>query len=167
MKGLQLYDVSFSGLKLGKHSFEFLIEQTFFDLFEVEIDFTNTQVKVELELTKKTTFMEAVFKIKGTVEVICDHSGEEYIQKIKNKMPLLIKFGEEYNDFDDEILILPHAEHQFNCAQDIYEGIRLATPMKRVKPKYKREHTYTQDTSNTPITDPRWEKLNNIKNKLK
>ena len=35
------YDIAFTGLKNGKHEFDFIITQAFFDLFETEKEFTN------------------------------------------------------------------------------------------------------------------------------
>ena len=49
-------------------------------------------------------------------------------------MDLVVKFGEAYNDEDDEILIIPFGEHQINVAQYIYEMLVLAVPQKRVHP---------------------------------
>ena len=39
-----------------------------------------------------------------------------------------------YNDDNEEILILPHGEHELNVAQYIYEMIVLAMPIKKVHP---------------------------------
>jgi len=30
---------------------------------------------------------------------------------VKHEAALVVKFGQEYNDEDDEILVLPHGEH--------------------------------------------------------
>ena len=38
------YDISFSGLKQGKHEFEFCVDQRFFDLFEAEEEFENAKI---------------------------------------------------------------------------------------------------------------------------
>jgi uncharacterized metal-binding protein YceD (DUF177 family) len=66
--------------------------------------------------------------------VDCDLTGESYDQPIDSNLKLVVKFGEEYNDEDDEILIIPHGGHQFNIAQYIYEMLVLAVPQKRVHP---------------------------------
>ena len=39
-----------------------------------------------------------------------------------------------YNDDDDEILIIPHREHQVNIGQYVYEMIVLSVPSKRIHP---------------------------------
>ena len=44
------------------------------------------------------------------------------------------KFGEEYNDENIDILIVPHGEYEVNIQQYIYETIVLAIPSKLVHP---------------------------------
>ena len=39
---------------------------------------------------------------------------------------LIVKFWEVYNDENEELLILPHGEYEFNIAQYIYETIILS-----------------------------------------
>ena len=51
--------------------------------------------------------MELEMKAKGTVNVNCDLTSEPYDQKIKADLELVVKFGDEYNDDNDEILIIP------------------------------------------------------------
>lgn len=56
MDKLRNYDVSFSGLKNGKHEFKFEIDKTFFQLFDTEQEFTNPRIEVNVLLDKHTTF---------------------------------------------------------------------------------------------------------------
>ncbi|HAI44585.1 MAG TPA: hypothetical protein DCM40_44050, partial [Maribacter sp.] len=72
------------------------------------------------------TMMEVDMNASGTVNVACDITSEPYDQSISGDLHLVVKFGEEYNDEDDEILILPHGEHQLNIAQYVYEMLVLA-----------------------------------------
>jgi uncharacterized metal-binding protein YceD (DUF177 family) len=46
----------------------------------------------------------------------------------------VVKFGTDYNDEDDEILIIPHGSHQVNIQQQVYETIVLSLPVKRIHP---------------------------------
>src|SRR5690554_7463762 len=107
MDKIRVYDVSFSGLKQGKHTFEFNISQAFFDLFEFEQDFRNPDVSIILLLEKHSTFLELNLEAKGEVSVICDVSDEEYAQDIQGDMELVVKFGHEFDDSDDEVWIIP------------------------------------------------------------
>lgn len=133
MKPLKEFTIPFVGLKIASHHFEYDIEKTFFEYFEYE-DFNDVAIKVKVDLNKKTTLMELHFVISGVVNVNCDITNEPYDQQIDNEFDLVVKFGDEYNDEDTDILILPHGAYEMNVQQYIYELIVLATPIKRIHP---------------------------------
>ena len=136
MNDLKEYLIPFSGLKIGKHQFDYQLDNTFFKHFDYD-EFNDASIKVNIVLEKKTTMLELDFKHKGTVNVPCDVSGEEFDLPIKGKFKLLVKFGDEFNDENEELLILPHGEFQFSVAQYIYETIVLSIPLRRVHPGIK------------------------------
>ena len=72
-------------------------------------------------------------------------------------MKLVVKFGSEFNDDHDEILILPHEAYQINIAQYIYELIVLSVPTKRIHP----------DVINGSMESEALKRLERIKNKRK
>ncbi|OBQ51978.1 DUF177 domain-containing protein [Tamlana sp. s12] len=133
MKSLKEFTIPFVGLKIGKHHFEYEIEQSFFEHFEYE-DFNDVKVHVDLVLEKKSTLLELHFKISGWVNVHCDLTNEPYNQDIENDFDLVVKFGDEYNDENIDLLILPHGSYEVNIQQYIYELIILAVPIKRIHP---------------------------------
>jgi len=49
----------------------------------------------------------------------------------------LLTWGDEFNDEDTDILILPHGAYELNIQQYIYELIVLAVPIKRIHPGVK------------------------------
>ncbi|KAB1066786.1 DUF177 domain-containing protein [Tamlana haliotis] len=133
MKSLKEFTIPFVGLKIGKHHFEYDVEQSFFEHFEYE-DFNDVKVHVDLVLEKKSTLLELHFKISGWVNVNCDLTNEPYNQDIENEFDLVVKFGDEYNDENIDLLIVPHGTYEINIQQYIYELIILAVPIKRVHP---------------------------------
>lgn len=176
MKRLKEFTIPFIGLKLGKHHFEYDIEHKFFEHFEYE-DFNDTHVKVSLVFEKKTTLLELHFTISGYVNVNCDLTNEPYNQEISNEFDLVVKFGNEYNDENIDILIIPHAEYEINIQQYIYELIVLAVPYKRIHPGVK-DGTLNSDIlkrleelspnfkevtkKETKDIDPRWDTLKKL-----
>jgi uncharacterized metal-binding protein YceD (DUF177 family) len=136
MKPLKEFTIPFVGLKLAKHHFEFKIEQAFFEYFEYN-EFNDVNVDVNLQFEKKSTLLELNFKISGFVNVNCDLTNEPYNQPITNEFDLVVKFGDEYNDEYEDILIVPHGTYEINIQQYIYELIILAVPIKRVHPGVK------------------------------
>ncbi|MFI1770694.1 YceD family protein [Thalassobellus citreus] len=133
MKPLKEFTIPFVGLKVGKHQFEYEIKETFFEYFEYE-DFNNVDVKVNLVLEKKATLLELHFEISGFVNINCDLTNEPYNQTIENEFDLVVNFGDEYNDENIDILIIPHGTYEINIQQYVYELIVLAVPIKRVHP---------------------------------
>lgn len=177
MKQLKEYTIPFVGLKQGLHQFEFQIDNTFFEHFEYD-EFNASAINVALEFNKKTTMLELQFTATGTVNVNCDLTNEPFDLPIKNEIFLVVKFGEEYNDENEELLILPYGEYEINVQQYIYELIVLAIPSKRVHPGVKngtlqsdilekleelspKEKTIVDEDEET---DPRWDKLKNLLN---
>ena len=133
MKPLKEFIIPFVGLKLGKHHFDYRIGETFFEHFEYD-DFNAVNVNVDMIFDKKASFFELDFSVKGFVNVNCDVTNESYNQDLKGDFHLVVKFGQEYNDENEEVLILPHGEYEINIAQYIYELIVLSVPIKRIHP---------------------------------
>ncbi|MBA6157175.1 DUF177 domain-containing protein [Tenacibaculum sp. S7007] len=175
MKDLKEFNIPFIGLKEGSHLFEYQIDNKFFEDFQFE-DFNEANLKADVDFVKKNTLMEFSFTINGTVNVPCDTTNEPYNQEIDGSMKLVVKFGPEFNDEHDEILILPHEAYQINVAQYLYELIVLSVPTKRVHPdvlngsmesealkrldelRIKENKTVEEEIS----TDPRWDKLKDL-----
>ncbi|MEZ4793649.1 MAG: DUF177 domain-containing protein [Gelidibacter sp.] len=175
MKPFKEYAIQFVGLKTGKHHFEYQIDNKFFEQFEYD-EFNEVNVTVDLGFEKKTTFLELQFKVSGFVNVNCDTTNEPYDQKVKGFFDLVVKFGEEYNDENEAILIIPHSEYEINVAQYIYELIILSMPTKRVHPGIadgtlqsdilkKLEELSPkglEEKEKTEETDPRWNTLKKL-----
>ena len=166
------YDVAFTGLKNGKHEFKFEVEQSFFDLFETEQEFTNAHINVDVALEKHTTFLDLEVTISGKVDLICDITAEEFSHLINNSIKILVKFGEEYDDSNEEIITIPHGDSAFNIAQIIYEAVMLSIPMKKISPNVNDEDIELIEKFSPKIeedkeheVDPRWEALKKLKDK--
>ena len=133
MKPLKEFTIPFIGLKIGTHHYDYKIEKAFFEYFEYE-DFNDANVKVDVILLKNTTLLELNFKISGTVNINCDITNEPFNQNIENEFDLVVNFGDEYNDENIDILVLPHGAYEINIQQYIYELIVLSVPIKRIHP---------------------------------
>lgn len=174
MDSLKNYIITFSGLNLGKHEFTFHVTQAFFDLFEAEQEISNCKVSVHVLLEKHSTFLEFVISIDGDLELTCDISNDPYTEPIKNKIKVLVKFGEVYDDSSDEIITIPSNESEFNLSQLIYEGIILSVPMKKISPKVLNSEEYynllekfsptNKEEEEVKDSDPRWDALKKLKN---
>ena len=171
MKPNSKYKIEFAGLKIGDHQFKFNVDNKFFDKFNFS-DFNDINIDIDIKLTKKSTLLELTFILRGSVNINCDLSNESFNLPITNEANVVVKFGQEYNDEDDEILILPHGEHKLYVDQYIFELIVLSLPSKRIHPgvldgSIKSEILDILEDlkpkENNNLEDPRWEKLKNLK----
>lgn len=178
MKSLQEYKIPFTGLKAGKHQFDFDIDERFFNEFEYSL-VKDGKLKVEMELDKQETMLILQFKIEGEIFSNCDFCLSDFPTLVKVNERQIVKFSDDENleDNTDEIIILGKNEHEINVAQLIYEYINLAVPLfnrcedvgntrfcdKEVIEKLKALSPGKEEQDNTDA-DPRWEALKNIKN---
>lgn len=175
MKALKDYIIPFIGLKIGTHHFDYKIDNTFFKNFEYD-EFNEVNVKIDLKLEKKSTFLELNFSAIGTLNVNCDLTNEPYNETINDTFKLVVKFGDAYNDDNEDILIIPHREYEINVSQFIYELIVLAVPAKHVHPGVEdgtlqsdillklKELSPNKDlkTKSSEAIDPRWNTLKKL-----
>jgi len=121
--------------------------------------------------------LEVNFKHKGVVNVPCDMTNEEFDLPIKGKMKLIVRFGDVFNDDNEELLILPLGEYQIDVSQYIYEMIVLSVPLKRIHPGVKDGSLQTEaleklkelsiqelskEEEKEENIDPRWDKLKQL-----
>lgn len=174
---LKAYNIAFAGLKQGKHEFEYEVDNLFFDNFGFN-EFNSSSLQITACLDKKTTLMELGLLATGTVNVNCDVTNEPFDLPINSTMDMVVKFGDSFNDDNEELLILPHGAYEFNIAQYIYEMLVLAVPLKRVHPgvedgslssdiidklKELQPGLDPETTQENEQTDPRWDALKKLK----
>jgi uncharacterized protein len=96
------------------------------------------------------------------------------------RQELIIKFGDEFAELDDDIVVIPRETQHLNVAQYIYEFISVDVPMKKLHPElvtkededYEVEGSLIYQTSAEQDTDddseenvdPRWEALKKFRN---
>ena len=161
------YDILFSGLKEGEHKYNYKIGDTFLKNFGFN-ELSQVNIKVNSIFIKKNTLMELHLSGKGSYILTCDISNELFPYHVDSQLNLIIKFGEKYNDDDDQYVIIPHNSYKFNIAKSIYEMIVLSIPQKRIHPKVldgslnsktlKILNKLSPGSKKTEL-DPRWNKL--------
>lgn len=178
MKALKEFEIPFSGLKDGSHSYTFELGNTFFEAFPYgEIE--SGKVDAQLELFKRPDMLTLDFTLKGEVELICDRCGELYNQPISGKRQLVVNLNaNSYND-EDDLITLPASAHSIDTAHWFYEFVTLLLPARRVHPENadgtsgcdpdmiaRIEELAAPDTTpgeDDEPSDPRWDALKNLK----
>ena len=169
------FDIQFSGLKDGVHTFEFQLTESFFETFDNE-EFNAVAAKVVVNLHKKPTLMEAEFSLAGHVNVNCDLTNEPFDLAVSNHFQLVIKFGPAFSDDHDDMIVLPYGSHRFNVTHQLYELVVLSVPQKRVHPgvedgslnsevldKLHQLKPSPNNHASQSETDPRWDALKKLK----
>lgn len=170
MDQLTEYSIPFVGLKEGLHDFHFAIDNTFFDTFDYE-EFNHSKISINLQFEKKSTIFNLKFIAKGIVNIPCDVTDEPFDYPIETTFDWIVKFGETFNDDNEQLLILPHGSYQLDVAQPIYEMVVLSLPAKRIHPGVedgtlqseileKLEELQPKAEQNN--NDPRWNKLKDL-----
>lgn len=180
MKASKKYIVPFSGLKLGKHEFDYEIDKTFFDLYEYSL-VKNGALKVVMNLEKQETMLILNFHIKGTVDLTCDRCLSEFPANMEVAEKQLVQFSDENeSDADNEIIVLARNEFELDIAPLIYELINVNVPYYKVCNELSEQtcdenmlqYLQTEESATAPIEeeekentqgDPRWEALKKLK----
>lgn len=128
LKPLKQFSIPFTGLKIGKHQFDFEIDNSFFDAFEYSL-VKKGNLKAEVELDKQETMLILHFHISGTIVLDCDKCLAEFGAPINIQERQIVKFAEDELESDDlEIIVLSKKESEIDISELIYEFITVSVP---------------------------------------
>jgi len=169
------YMIPLSGLKEGNHLYDFKIDDEFFAEFE-ESEIKSADLTAFIRLIKRSAHVELKVELKGSVEIMCDRCLENFFQEINAENDLFIKYGNNREEVDDKVVIIPFGESGLDLKQLIYEFAHLGLPLQRIHPDDKKgnstcspemlmklgEHMISRNEG----IDPRWQELNKLKDNL-
>jgi uncharacterized metal-binding protein YceD (DUF177 family) len=172
LKSLKKYSIPYTGLKLGKHQFEYVVDDAFFNEFDYSL-VKKANLQCHVELDKQETMLILDFQIKGTVDATCDRCLAQYPQPVDITEQQIAKFSDEVIDEDDEIITLSKNDHEINIAGLIYEYINVAMPFISVcnnegntsycdKEMLEKLNNLSANNEQDEHTDPRWDVLKKI-----
>ena len=169
-------------------TYEYLLDNQFFINIDGE-DVQKGKVHVQLTVTKVANAFNLSFTLNGTAVVPCNRCLDDMDYPIEREEHLIVKFGKDYSEESDEIIIIPESEGIVNLAWFLYEFIVLAIPIKHVHApgkcnkqmaaKLKKHTAKTADDSDSPdmedddelidadeemesASDPRWNALKDL-----
>ena len=170
MKTLKQFKIPFKGLSLGAHDYDWEVDNRFFEAIE-NPDVLDCKVWVNLRLEKQERMMVLEFDISGHLYVCCDRCLEKFNLPLNISENYFIKFGEEYKEESESILVIPETEYQIDISELIFDFISLAIPIKKVHLEDKEGNSTCSETALSRLaelseqkrSDPRWDALKNIK----
>lgn len=133
MGKLSTYKIPLKSLAAGKHKFNYLLDNKFFELIDDgTADVKRGKVNVDVDIKASDSIFEFEFKINGTVYAPCDRCLDDITMPVDIENKLIVKFGADYSEENDEIVIIPEEDGEINIAWFLYEFIILSLPMKKV-----------------------------------
>lgn len=128
---IERYIIDLKALHDDNAHFEYNVNDDFFAMLNTS-EFQKGQVHVSIDVKKMVDSFDIIFQINGQVVVICDRCLDEMNQEVSSTNRLRVKFGSEYTDAGDDVVIVPEDEGSINVAWFIYEFIALAIPIRHV-----------------------------------
>ncbi len=129
-KSKREFVIPFIGLKLGSHTFEFDVSDSFFEEFEYSIIHSGN-VHVDLILEKKETMMIGTFSCEGVVSASCDRCNDALDVPVRGSFQLVFKLSDEETD-DETLIVLPPEAYELDVAPHIYELITVSLPVRMI-----------------------------------
>lgn len=162
--------ISFGGLKIGNHRFNFEIDDQFFEPLDYS-EIRHGKLSVELLLDRQSQLLHFKFDIKGSVEVTCDRCLGQFSIPVNGSNVLFVKFGKEYSEESHELVVIPETQTQIDLKHYVYEFITLLVPYRHVHPGDDNSATgcdpavirKLKDLSSNHKPDPRWDDLKKLK----
>ncbi|MEO1450481.1 MAG: DUF177 domain-containing protein [Bacteroidota bacterium] len=174
------YSINVARMKAGPHAEQFEIDPAFFAAFE-ESEVTEGHLTADLKMDKRGTHLNVLFDIKGEVMLNCDRCGKPYPYQLHTENRIIYAFDDEMKFEGYEVMYVEPHEPQLSIVQELYDFISLGIPMRRVPDEVDSqccdkkvlkllglvdaEEDETSDTTDEN-TDPRWDALRGLKDKL-
>ncbi|GHT89499.1 hypothetical protein FACS189474_6140 [Bacteroidia bacterium] len=131
MGKFDLYKVDLKGMRQDVQTVEYLLDNQFFTNIGGE-DIQKGKVNVLLTITRTGGVFNLAFSLNGVVVIPCDRCLDDMDYPIDTTSRLIVKFGKDYSEESDEIVVIPEAEGVINLAWFLYEFVALDIPIKHV-----------------------------------
>lgn len=127
-------------------------------------------LKTVITIEKKERLMNLYFEIDGAVKVNCDRCGEAFDYQLSTENELVVRFANETDYSDDDVIFLDNSEYKVDLGQFLYEFVMVALPSRRIHDDGECNEEVLQllegeeEETNENEIDPRWEALKKLKN---
>jgi len=125
------YKLPLKSLCEGAHEFEYKLGKQFFADME-DSDVRDACLTVHLTVTHRHDAYDLAFRVSGTVTLTCDRCLDDLEVPIDTEYRLMVKYGEDYNDESDDLLVIPQGDNYLNVSYMIHDTVVLAIPIRHV-----------------------------------
>ena len=131
MEQIGLYKIAWKGLKTGSYDFDFKADNALFEAYETE-EIKGGACDVRVKLDRSESMLEVHVEIEGEVICECDRCLEDCPIAIDYVGDLVVKFSDESDYYDGDVMWISPSEDMLDLTQYIYESIVLSLPYSRV-----------------------------------
>ena len=117
----------------GRHEQDFECDTQFFRNME-NTEVISADVHVHLDIVKKHDAYDMTFTLKGMMQIPCDRCLDPMDHEVDTTYHITVKYGDEYNDESDDVLVIPYQDTNLNVAYMLYDTIMLTIPLRHVHP---------------------------------
>ena len=133
MGKFSIYNIPLKSSTEQRKVYEYTLDNDYFALVsDDDSEVKRGNVSLSLEVKREALSFEFNFKLQGTVFVPCSRCLDDMPIEVETENRLVVKFGKEYSEESDEIVIIPDSEEDINIAWFVYEFISLSVPIKHV-----------------------------------
>ena len=125
------YKVQLASLADGRYEQDFVCDTDFFRNME-NTEVVDADIAVHLDLEKKNEAYHLHFTCKGMMHIPCDRCLDPMEHDVDTTYDLTVKYGEEYDDAADDLLVIPYSDAYLNVAYMLYDTIMLTIPLRHV-----------------------------------
>jgi uncharacterized metal-binding protein YceD (DUF177 family) len=163
------FNIPFVGLSNGNHRFSYFIDDKFFADYDSS-EISRAGVQIELDMDKSDRMLVLNFDMSGYIGVTCSRCLDDFDLEVSGQEEFFVKFGTEYKEEDDDVLIIPEGESHIDISGLIYDYLHLMIPYRVVHPENEKGESACDpevikklnDLSRKEESGSPWEKLKDI-----
>ncbi|MBQ9076975.1 MAG: DUF177 domain-containing protein [Muribaculaceae bacterium] len=184
------FKLPLKGMPVGIQDFEYHLGKQFFVDME-SADIRGADLNVRLTVNHRNDCYDLAFAIDGEIVLMCDRCLDDMQFPVNAAYHIVVKYGEDYCDDSDDLLVIPESDNYLNVAYMVYDTVSLAIPIKHVHPQgqcnramsamlkkhrarnvddedagledgFADEMDSADDSGSAAATDPRWDELRKL-----
>ena len=163
--------IRFSGLKPGRYTYGFVLDDEFFNSFEND-EVQGGKVEIAAEMERMEHMLMFTFKIEGELVTWCDRCLGELKVPIEGEEHLCVRFSDSETTDDENVVVLPEGAFEIDLTQWLFEYAVVRLPMQHIHSAgecdpetvrfIKSDEELAEEKHGEP--DPRWDALKGLKN---
>ena len=122
------FSLPFTGIKNGKHHYEFEVKSDFFDFMESSL-LKEGEFKINVELDRRSSICDLSIDINGKIPAVCDRCVATIELPVSAQYDLVVKVTTKEEEDTEDILFIKDTEPSLVLDQIIYELICVSLPL--------------------------------------